>query len=97
MSYYPANLQYVLSMANENNKIYKHADKDGNFRRKDSVFRSFVSRDPSSQFPAESGRYALIANLGCPWAGRALLVRRLKGLDSVIQLILTDPELVTAR
>lgn len=75
-------------------KIYNHADTDGHFRRKDSVFRRFVSQDPSSPFPAEAGRYALIANLGCPWAGRALLVRRLKGLDDAIQLILTDPELV---
>lgn len=84
-------------MAEEKPKIYSHADTDGNFRRKDSVFRNFVSKDHSSSFPAEADRYALIANLGCPWAGRALLVRRLKGLDTIIQLILTNPELVKSR
>ena len=71
--------------------IYKRADKDGQFRRKESAFRDFISKDPSSKFPAEKNRYALYVNYGCPWAHRAILVRGLKGMDdSIIQLILTD-------
>lgn len=41
--------------------------KDGNFIRPDSTFRNAVSRDPTSKFPAEKGRYALYVSPGCPW------------------------------
>lgn len=72
------------------------ADKDGHFRRKDSSFRDFISKDPSSKFPAEKNRYALYVNNGCPWAHRTILVRGLKGMDdSIIQLILTGFELTS--
>lgn len=40
-------------------EVFKHADPDGQFRRKDSVFRDFISKDPSSKFAAEKNRYAL--------------------------------------
>ena len=74
--------------------FHKHADKDGQFRRKDARFRNFIQADPSSDFPAEKGRYALYINLGCPWAHRANLVAQLKGLDKdIIQIIYTDFDL----
>lgn len=65
----------------------KYSDKDGNFRRKDSVFRSFISRSPDAEFPAEAGRYVLYISLGCPWAHRTNIVRSLKGLEDIIQLV----------
>ncbi|KAM0795325.1 transferase [Usnea florida] len=73
--------------------IHKHADPDGQFPRKPSQFRSTISSSPSSPFPPEKDRYALYLNLGCPWAHRTNLVRSLKGLDSIIQLIVCDFEL----
>jgi glutathionyl-hydroquinone reductase len=76
--------------------VFKHADADGQFRRKDSVFRNFISKDPSSKFPAEKNRYALYVNYGCPWAHRTILVRGLKGMDdSIVQLIVTGFELTS--
>ncbi|CAN9430012.1 unnamed protein product [Alternaria alternata] len=51
------------------------AEKDGQFRRKPSAFRSFISSDPNSEFPAEKDRYALYIHMGCPWAHRTNLVR----------------------
>lgn len=74
-------------------KIYKHADSDGHFRRKDSNFRSFISRSQSADFPAEKGRYVLYMNYGCPWAHRANIVRSLKGLESIIEMVATKPDL----
>jgi putative glutathione S-transferase len=75
-------------------EIFTMADKDGHFRRKNSSFRDFISKEPSSKFPAEKNRYALYINYGCPWAHRTILVRGLKGMDdSIIQLIVTDFEL----
>lgn len=73
--------------------IYKHADKDGHFRRKDSAFRSFVSRSPDAEFPAEAGRYVLYINLVCPWAHRANIVRSLKGLEDIVQLVKVGADL----
>lgn len=54
-------------------------------------FTGRISRDGSSGFPAEPGRYQLYASLACPWSQRALIVRRLLGLERVIGLSLTDP------
>ncbi|PYH95379.1 transferase [Aspergillus ellipticus CBS 707.79] len=80
-------------MAEPEFKVHRHADADGHFRRKDSIFRSFVSGDPNTDFPAEKDRYVLYLNYGCPWAHRTNLVRSLKGLEDLIQLVVLDPEL----
>src|SRR3954462_16019584 len=37
-------------------------------------------------WPAEPGRYRLIAARACPWASRAIMVRRLLGLGDAISL-----------
>ncbi|EMC98409.1 hypothetical protein BAUCODRAFT_67640 [Baudoinia panamericana UAMH 10762] len=66
------------------------ADKDGHFRRKASAFRSFISSSPDSPFPPEKDRYVLYLNTGCPWAHRTNIVRSLKGLESIIQLVTMD-------
>ncbi|KAJ2684444.1 S-glutathionyl-(chloro)hydroquinone reductase [Coemansia spiralis] len=58
--------------------------KEGEFRRQVSSFRSFVEPGPNAEFPAEAGRYHLYVSYACPWAHRTLIVRKLKGLDSLI-------------
>lgn len=75
--------------------VHKHADADGHFRRKASSFRDTISKDPKSKYPAESGRYALYMNYGCPWAHRTSIVRALKGLEDHIQMIATDFDLTS--
>ncbi|KAH6622159.1 transferase [Boeremia exigua] len=52
-----------------------------------SRFRSTV---PSEQFPAEKDRYVLYVNAVCPWAHRAVIVRALKGLEDIIDVIEID-------
>ena len=47
--------------------VHKHADADGQFRRKASKFRNFISSAPDSKFRPEKDRYALYLNIGCPW------------------------------
>jgi putative glutathione S-transferase len=42
-------------------------------------------------WPVEPGRYRLVAALACPWANRAIIVRKLLGLEDVISLGLTGP------
>jgi putative glutathione S-transferase len=69
----------------------KEIGTSGEFRRQNSAFRDRVTADGSSGFPAASGRYHLYVSLACPWASRALLVRRLKGLEDAIGLTIVDP------
>ena len=62
----------------------------GEFIHRASSFRKWVSKDGSSGFPAESGRYHLYVSLACPFAHRTLIVRRLKGLNKVITVDVVD-------
>ncbi len=52
----------------------------GSFKRHVSPFRSFITADGSSGFPAAAGRYHLYITRSCPWAHRTLLMRGLKKL-----------------
>ncbi|MEF8793553.1 glutathione S-transferase family protein [Thiohalorhabdus sp.] len=63
----------------------------GRFVRPDSPFRNWVSRDGSSGFSAEAGRYHLYVSLACPWAHRTLIFRKLKGLEDAITVSVVDP------
>jgi glutathionyl-hydroquinone reductase len=63
----------------------------GSYIRQQGSFAGRVTRDGSSGFRAEPARYQLYASLACPWSQRALIVRRLLGLDRVIGLSLADP------
>ncbi|KIH93734.1 glutathione S-transferase [Sporothrix brasiliensis 5110] len=59
---------------------------DGSFVRPDSEFRQTISSEPGARYPPEKGRYALYFAPGCPWAHRTLIVRKLKGLDDIVDL-----------
>jgi putative glutathione S-transferase len=64
---------------------------DGCFVRQESAFRRRVTADGSSGFPAEAGRYHLYACLCCPWSQRAVIGRKLKGLEDAISLSYVHP------
>ena len=66
------------------------ADRGGAFARPDSIFRDQVSRDGSSGFKAEAGRYQLVTAPSCPWAHRTVLMRKLKRLEGAIPLLESD-------
>jgi putative glutathione S-transferase len=65
-------------------------DRTGRFVRPDSLFRDWVTRDGSSGFKAEPGRYLLVTAPSCPWAHRTVLMRRLKRLEGAIPLLESD-------
>ncbi|EFA80513.1 putative glutathione S-transferase [Heterostelium album PN500] len=58
------------------------------FRRPESAFRNTISKD--GPFTPEAGRYHLYISSACPWSDRTALVRKLKGLEDVIGLSVTD-------
>jgi glutathionyl-hydroquinone reductase len=43
------------------------------------------------EWPVEAGRYRLVVARACPWANRALIVRRLLGLEDAISLGMAGP------
>jgi len=63
----------------------------GRFKRSTTQFRDWISADGSTGFAAEAGRYHLYVSLACPWAHRAVIFRRLKGLEDLIGLSVVDP------
>ena len=69
-------------------KDNKFDSKDGRFRRHVSKFRAWVGEDP--KFPAASGRYVLLGCYPCPWSHRTMIIRKLLGLEAVIELIMLD-------
>jgi len=76
---------------------YETEKHGGEFVRQESRFRHWVTADgsagPSGEggFAAEPGRYHLFVSLACPWAHRALVFRRLKGLEKVIGVTVVEP------
>jgi len=70
-------------------RLPQETGKGGEFLRAESIFRNRITRDGSSGYPAESGRYHLYVSLACPWAHRTLIMRALKGLESMISVSVT--------
>lgn len=74
-------------------------DAEGRFVRQTSSFRNWITADGSSGptgtggFKADSGRYRLYVALICPWASRALIARKLKGLEALIPVTVVNPVL----
>jgi len=65
-------------------KWYDTKSTGGRFKREDAKFRNSVTPDGSSGYKAEAGRYHLYVSYACPWANRALIFRKLKGLEDII-------------
>ncbi|PRY62681.1 putative glutathione S-transferase [Knoellia remsis] len=47
--------------------------------------------DGGEQWPVEAGRYRLVVARACPWANRAIIVRRLLGLEDAISMGICGP------
>jgi putative glutathione S-transferase len=65
-------------------------EKGTSFERDMDYIPDRITRD-SEQWPVEPGRYRLVAARACPWANRAIIVRRLLGLEDVISMGLCAP------
>jgi putative glutathione S-transferase len=79
---------------------HESTNADGEFDRSETSFRDWLdgavreagAEPVESEFAAESGRYHLYICRACPWAHRAAMVRRLRGLEEDISISLVQPE-----
>ncbi len=63
----------------------------GEFIRDTSYITARITADGRDGWPVEAGRYRLAVARACPWATRAIIVRRLLGLEPVLSLAAAAP------
>ncbi len=61
------------------------------FSRDTNYITTRITSDGRDGYPVEPRRYRLVAARACPWANRAIIVRRLLGLEPVISMGLCGP------
>jgi putative glutathione S-transferase len=61
------------------------------FTRDTNYIATRVTRDGRDGYPVEAGRYRLVVARACPWANRAIIVRRLLGLEDAISIAMCGP------
>jgi putative glutathione S-transferase len=61
------------------------------FERDTTYLSTRITRDGSEGWPVEPGRYRLVVARACPWANRAIIVRRLLGLEGALSMGVAGP------
>ncbi len=61
------------------------------FKRDTNYIPTRITEDGRDGYPVEPGRYRLIVARACPWANRAIIVRRLLGLEDVLSMGICGP------
>ena len=68
---------------------YVQSGKD--FDRDTNYITTRITADGDDGYPVEPGRYRLVVARACPWANRAIIVRRLLGLEDVLSMGICGP------
>jgi putative glutathione S-transferase len=63
----------------------------GEFTRDQRYIGTRITADARDGFPVEAGRYRLVVARACPWANRAIIVRRLLGLEDALPMGVCGP------
>ncbi|WP_433219296.1 glutathione S-transferase family protein [Dactylosporangium sp. CS-047395] len=64
---------------------------EGEFKRDARYINDRITADGRDGWPVEPGRYRLVVSRACPWASRAIIVRRLLGLEDVLSMGVCGP------
>ncbi|WP_410674036.1 glutathione S-transferase family protein [Amycolatopsis sp. cmx-4-68] len=63
----------------------------GEYERDLNYLPDRITADGRDGWPVEPGRYRLVVARACPWANRAVVVRRLLGLEPVLSMGIAGP------
>ena len=61
------------------------------FERDTNYIETRITADGRDGYPVEAGRYRLVVARACPWANRAIIVRRLLGLEDALSMGICGP------
>ncbi|MEJ7742198.1 MAG: hypothetical protein WKF73_06385 [Nocardioidaceae bacterium] len=61
------------------------------FKRDTQYITDRITAHGGDGYPVEAGRYHLVVARACPWANRAIIVRRLLGLEGVLSMGVCGP------
>jgi putative glutathione S-transferase len=64
---------------------------EGDYERDTDYLPTRVTADGRDGWPVEPDRYRLVVARACPWANRAIIVRRLLGLEDAISMAIAGP------
>ena len=64
---------------------------EDSFERDTRYLSARITTDGADGWPVEPGRYRLVVARACPWANRAIIVRRLLGLETVLSMGVAGP------
>lgn len=67
------------------------ASVDGEFTRDGNYISTRITADGRDGYRVEPGRYRLVVSRACPWANRAVIIRRLLGLESMLSMGMCGP------
>ncbi|MFF3201227.1 glutathione S-transferase family protein [Streptomyces sp. NPDC002962] len=76
-----------MSGGGDGNSAYGHKA----FQRSKSHFTDRITADGRDGWPVTAGRYRLVVSRACPWASRAVISRRLLGLEDALPMAIADP------
>lgn len=69
----------------------KYVEPGAEYSRDTRYITTRITKDGRDGFQPSEGRYRLIVARACPWANRAVIVRRLLGLESAIPMGICGP------
>jgi putative glutathione S-transferase len=68
-----------------------YVNPSGDYTRDQNYLTTRITADGADGYRVEPGRYRLIVSRACPWANRAIIVRRLLGLENAISMGIAAP------
>ena len=68
-----------------------YVNPSGEFTRDQNYIATRITADGRDGWPVEPGRYRLVVSRACPWANRAIIVRRLLGLEDALSMGVCGP------
>ena len=74
-----------------NDEGVTYVNPEGDFNRDTKYIETRITADGREGYPVEADRYRLVVARACPWANRAIIVRRLLGLEDALSIGFCGP------